>query len=776
LRTRSGARAIAAWSLAVAAALHTAAAADRSPVIQEVVVTAQKRTQNAQDVPISMAVFNARTLDLFGVDDIHDLRRITPNLYIATAPQVTNTRVAIRGIGTSGNTAIEPSVAFFVDGVYAPRVGSMLAGLNDVEAVEILRGPQGTLFGRNASAGAISMRTVAARDELEASLSAETGSYGYWQGAGMINAPITEDFALRLSVLREHSDGAAYEELSDKAIGASDTLSVRGSSRWDITPDVIWVMHADYQTLKGDGLGAVSVVAQTITPAAAASWRARLDPDGAGPMTGDLPLLDDTYSRRVRQESAGSLQDEQYGLTSDLTWSLAQGWMVRVITGYRDWRDEQVQSSTAFIPLALTSRVGSFDSRSVSNEVQLISPAALLGGRASLVAGIYYYDEKFQIGEDLGLAPGYCQVFIRNTQPTRVAACQAGLQSDAVNLQFDQTTTSRAGYVQGTYRLAQRWDVTAGLRYSHDEKRASFLQQSFNVTAQRADESTDLELAGGRATYHLGTSFRPLADVMLFATWSTGYKSGGFDSGGGNTALGQARIVQPETTQNYELGARTLLFDRRLLLNATLYRMTVEDLQFRTFDGFSFRVRNNGTIRQQGVEFDVVGRPGRALTLSLSGAYLDSEYLNFTGAPGLPALGGVQDLTGERVPFSPEFTAAAAAQYEIDLPWQGLSLQLHGDASYSSELSLSAAGDNSPDAMEPEHSILGARLSLIGAHDRWELALIARNLTDELACGTRFAQPNDAAFGLRNPLTGGTVLRCTLSEPRSFAVAAKARF
>jgi len=207
-----------------------------------------------------------------------------------------------------------------------------------------------------------------------------------------------------------------------------------------------------------------------------------------------------------------------------------------------------------------------------------------------------------------------------------------------------------------------------------------------------------------------------------------------------------------------------------------LYRMTVEDLQFRTFDGFSFRVRNNGTIRQQGVEFDIVGRPARPLTLSLSGAWLDSEYLDFKGAPGLPAFGGVQDLTGERVPFSPEFTAAAAAQYDIDLPWQGLSLQLRGDASYSSEISLAAAGDNSPDAMEPEHSIFGARISLIGAHDRWELALIGQNLTDELMCGTRFAQPNDAAFVLRNPLTGGTVLRCTLSDPRNFSVAVKARF
>jgi iron complex outermembrane receptor protein len=769
-------RTLDAWILALATVSLGAAAADRPPVVEEVVVTAQKRAQNLQDVPISMAAFSAQTLESSGVGDIRELRRITPNLYIATAPQVTNTRVAMRGIGTSGNTAIEPSVAFFLDGIYAPRVGSMLAGLNDIEAVEVLRGPQGTLYGRNASAGAISIRTVAPRENLESDLSVEAGSYGYRKGAGTINAPVTDDFALRLSVLREHSDGAAYEEISDRALGESDTLSARVSSRWNITPNVRWVMRADYQTLDGDGFQATSVVAETVTPTAAANWRARLDPDGAGPMTGDLPLYDDTYSRRVRQESVGALEDEQYGVSSDLTWSLAHGWAVRMITGYRDWRDEQFQSSTAFIPLALSSRLGSFDSRSWSNEAQLISPAALLGGRASFVAGVYYYEESFQIGEDLGLSAAYCDVFIRNTQPARVADCRAGRQLDAVNLRFDQTTTSNAGYFQGTYRLADRWDVTAGVRYSRDEKQASFLQESFNVTAQRADESSDLELAGGKATYRLGTSFRPIEQVMLFATWSTGYKSGGFDSGGGNTALGQARVVQPETTQNYELGARTVLLDRRLVLNATLYRMTVENLQFRTFDGFSFRVRNNGTIRQQGIEFDIAGRPARSLTLTLSGAYLDSEYLDFTGAPGLPALGGVQDLTGERVPFSAEFSAAAAAQYEIALPWQELSLQLRGDASYSSEISLAAAGDNSPDAMEPAHSIFGARVSLIGANHRWELALIGQNLSDELMCGTRFAQPNDAAFGLRNPVTGGTVLRCTVSEPRTFAIAVQAHF
>ncbi len=744
--------------------------------VEEIIVTAQKRAQNVQDVPISMAVFSGEALDAAGVDDIRDLRNITPGLFLATAPQVTNTRVAMRGIGSAGNTAIEPSVAFFLDGVYVPRVGSLLTGLNDVEAVEVLRGPQGTLFGRNASVGAISMRTAEPRDEFEAEVSGEAGSYGYWKGAGVINAPLAENFAVRLAVLGEHTDGTGYEELNDIALGENSVRSARLSARWDIAPTVRWVLRADYQTVEGDGAQAISVVAESVTPTAVANWRARLDPDGAGPLTGDLPLLDNTYNRHVRQDAGGVLDDEQFGISSDLTWDFGSGWSARLISGYRDWSNEQLQNSVGNIPLPTNNRLGTFDSESLSSELQLMSPDTLLGGRANFVTGLYYYDETFLIGERQSLLPAYCDVFIRNTQPARLTACRAGQQADAIALEFDQDTRSYAGFFQGTYRMTPAWDVTAGVRYSRDDKEGTYFQQALNPTAQRATEFTQLETEDDEITYRLGTSLRLVEDVVLFATYTTGYKSGGFDSGGGSTVQGQARIFRPELTENYELGAKTRLFDQRLTLNAVLYWMIVDDLQFRTYDGVSFRVRNDGKIRQRGVEWDIAVHPTRALTFSLAGAYLDSEYLDFRNAPGLPGHGGIQDLTGERAPYSPELQGSAMVRYDIALPWRGLTLQLRSDVSYVGEMNLAGAGDNNPDSMEPEHTVVGARLALMDAHDRWELALIGQNLTDELMCGTRFAQPNDAAYGLRDPVTGKTVLRCTLSEPRTFAVALKARF
>jgi len=764
--------------LSTCIALSSASLAQNTaePLVEEIVVTAQKRAENVQDVPISMAVFSAESLEAAGVDDIRDLRNLTPGLFLATAPQVTNTRVAMRGIGTAGNTAIEPSVAFFLDGVYVPRVGSLLAGLNDIEMVEVLRGPQGTLFGRNASVGAVSLRTASPRNELATVVAAEAGEYGFWKGTGVFNAPLSDNFAVRLALLGQHTDGTGYEELNDMRLGENDIRSARLSARWEITPNVSWVLKADYQTVKGDGAQAVSVVTESLTPTAIENWRARLDPDGPGPLTGDLPLLHDTYDRHVRQDSGGTLDDEQFGLSSDLTWNFGADWSLRLISGYRDWSNDQFQNSIGNVPLPTQNRRGTYDSKSFSTELQLISPDTLLDGRANFVSGLYYYDETFLIGDVQSLLPAFCDVFIRNTQPARLAGCLAGQQENAIVLAFDQDTRAWAGFFQGTYRITPSWDVTAGIRYSRDEKEGTFSQQSFNPAAQRATEFTELQHDDDEVTYRLGTSLRVLDDVTLFATYTTGYKSGGFDSGGGTTVQGQSRIFRPEVSENYELGVKSLLFDRRMTLNAVFYWMIVDDLQFRTYDGVSFRVRNDGKIRQRGVEWDLAMRPTNALTFSLSAAYLDSEYLDFRNAPGLPGHGGVQDLTGERAPYSPEFQAAAMASYEIPLPWHGLTLQLRSDVSYVSEMSLAAAGDNNPDAMEPEHTIVGARLALLGADDRWELALIGKNLTDELVCGTRFAQPNDAAYGLRDPVTGKTVLRCTLSEPRVFSIALKARF
>lgn len=745
--------------------------------VGEVVVTAQKRAENVQDVPISISAYNAEMLQDAGVSDVRDLRRITPSLYLATAPQVTNTRLAIRGIGSSGNTAIEPSVASFIDGVYIPRVGSLLGSLNDISGVEVLRGPQGTLFGRNASMGALNLRTTAPTNEFSSQLTATAGNYGRAKASLILNAPVTANFATRVSILGDRFDGYGVNDITGERFGGQEVFSVRGSARWEITPDLSWILRADHQNLAGDGMGTVSVVSETLTPTAIANWRTRLDPDGAGPMQADLPKLTDTYDRRVRMATAGDLHDTQWGLSSDLNWELAGGYSLKLISGFRDWHNDQTDHSNHYVPLEISGRIGTFDSRSYSHELQLTSPPDLLDDRLSYVAGLYAFHEDYDIGEDLNLLPDYCNVFIRNTAPAQLAACLAGRQTSAAVLRFTQETMSYAAYAQGTWRLTPAWAVTGGIRYSQDEKSARFVQGNFNsAVGQRAPETTDLSLTADKITYRLNTTYDLSDDVMLFATYATGFKSGGFDSGGGAPASGQRRIFNPELTENWEVGAKTQLFDRRLTANVTAFRTEIDQYQFRTYDGLSFRTRNNGKIRQQGLEFDLTARPTRELTLTLSGTYLDSTYLEFKGAPGLPGFGGTQDLTGQRVPYSPEWQGAASAQYGGTLPWADLRWSVRGDLSFSTEANLSATGDNSVQTIEPSYALLAARFTISEPDDRWEVALWGLNLTDEAYCNSRFSQPNDAAYGLRNSVTGGTVLRCVISEPRTYGVEVKSRF
>jgi iron complex outermembrane recepter protein len=741
-----------------------------------VVVTAQKRDEDIQDVPISISAFTAQDLQDAGLTDIRDLRNIAPSLNIASAPQVANTRVEIRGIGTSGNSAIEPSVALFQDGAYIPRTAALLAGLNDIRSIEVLRGPQGTLFGRNASMGALLVNTNEPTQKFGGSVSALVGDYDRLKGTVVLNAPVTDTFAVRFSLLGDTHDGYGHNLYSGKDISYNDMVSGRISTAWDITPDLRWVLRGEYQHTTGDGIPISTVVAETVTPTFEANWRARLDPDGAGPLTGQLPIIDNTYSHTVNQESAGNLDDYQAGVSSNLTWDLSGGWQVKMINAWRDWNNDQYQVSTSGLPITMAQREGFFASESKSHEVQLISPDTLMDGRLSFVAGLYDYEEDFFIGDNRGLNPDYCTVYINNVTPiatraARVAACLNGPQMPSSYTNFHQNTKSWAAFWQGTFDITDKWDVTAGIRYSSDDKTGLFDQMSLNPTVDSAPtENTALATDDQKVTYRLGTSYQVMPDVMVFATWSTGFKSGGFDSGRNASVVGQARIFAPETTENWEIGTKSEWLDGKLKANATLFRTQVDDYQFRTYDGISFAVRNNGSIQQQGVEFETSYLPVEQLELNLSGTYLDSEYLDFQGAPNWPGLGGAVDLTGERVPASPEWQYAAFARWEDDLPWAtGWSWSLRGDVSFVDKQMLSATGDNWIGNMESSRTFFGARLGF--RNDKGlQIALAGQNLNNEVGCTARYVQPNAQGLGLLDTVNGGGVLRCVVTQPRTWSL------
>lgn len=730
----------------------------------EIVVTAQRRSEVAQRVPISLTALPASTLEKLTISNVLDLQRAAPSFSAYRAPQVANTRLSIRGIGTAGNAAIEPSVGAYVDGIYIPRPGPLLAGLNDVAGVEVLSGPQGTLFGRNASVGAISIRTTEPGREFGGSAMVEYGSYDRWRANAILNVPAGETVSTRLSVLYDEYGGYGVNTFDGQRFGKNRLLSLRGAIRAELAPNLTWLLRGDYQMQRGDGQTVITVDAATVTPTAAANFRTRLN--------GLEPILNGTYDYNVRQTSGGVLNDDQWGVASDLSLALGD-YTVRLLSGYRDWDNRQSDRDISLTAADVYGRDAYYRSKSHSEELQLISPA---DAPLSFVAGLYYFREIYTLGANLHLNPGFCNIIVRNTAPANLANCLSGPQTDAGTQYFSQTTNAWAAYGQATYKLTPQWDVTVGLRYSQDDKTATLLSVTNNLAFRGSSvpDSASLAFNGGQATYRVGTTFRPVEDVMLYATVSSGYKSGGFDSGFG-TALGNNRVFNPETTINYEIGAKTQFLNRRLTANATFFRMDIDQFQLRAYNGIAFSVRNAGSIRQQGVEFELSARPTRELTLSVSGTRLMSEYTDFRNAPGLPGFGGVQNLTGQRVPFSPEWQGVASADYKRTLS-NGLSVGLNTHLSFISDIDVGGAGDNNPQGYQSGYALLGGRLSLYGPQDRWELAVSGENLTKQGYCTLKYAQTFGAALGGNNAATGGTVQRCVLGDPRVIRVTGKIRF
>lgn len=735
----------------------------------DIVVTAQKRAESAQDVPISLTALSEGSLAQASVDNVLDLPRIAPSFQATRASQAANTRLSIRGIGSSGNSSIEPSVGAFVDGIYIPRPGPLLATLNDIASVEILRGPQGTLFGRNASMGAISFHTHDPSDELSFQLSGEGGSYNRIRGAAIINAPLAEGYAVRASVLYDDFDGFGRNDITGKRFGDSRVVSLRGAFKGELAPTLTWVVKGDYQRQRGDGLTATSVVADTVTPTALANWRTRSG--------NQLPIVDRTYTYRNRADTDGELRDEQWGIASDLSLDLGE-YTLRLLSGYRDWSYFQQEDDVTNSPAPLYGREATFDSTSHSQELQIISPPdALLDGRLSFVGGLYYFREKYRIGETVNLGSEFCSRITGRTAPANIAPCLALPQMDATRSDFTQVTESVAAFGQATFKITPEFELTGGIRYSHDNKDGDFVSILNNrfATVRAADTALGLEFDGGKFTYRANATYRPTRDLMFFATYSTGFKSGGFDAGNGAT-LGLNRVFEPETTDNYEVGAKTEFLQRRLTVNATLFRTDVNQFQLRSFNGQTFSVRNAGSIRQQGVEFDVTARPIDGLSIGVSGIRLDSEFTDFRNAPGLPGFGGTQDQTGARAPYSPKWQGVVSGSYTGDIPGTQLGWSLAGNLSFQSESEVGGAGDGNPQGRQPAYQVLGGRFAVTGPDDAWELYLTGENITETGYCTIRFSQVLNGPLGLNDPVTGGTVQRCVLGEPQQFRVGAKIRF
>ncbi|MFL5294797.1 MAG: TonB-dependent receptor [Phenylobacterium sp.] len=755
---------------AAAAEAAPAAAAEPSGTVEEMVVTAQKRAENIQDVPLSIMAVSAKAMEAKGVEDATDLERVVPNLRLDATAQQTGVAIRVRGFGAASNAAIDPSVAPYIDGAFIPRPGAVLSTFLDVQSVEVLRGPQGTLFGRNATVGALSVKTYAPDlGGFSAKVAAQAGSYGERQVEGMVNLPVNDKFAMRAAVLANSTDGFVKNKLDGKTYGQKDIVEGRLSAKWKPTDDLTWTVRADYAHQSGDGVALNQVDTSTASTAQLAAYTARL---GGNPTTLSYPP---SFTANQLYKNL-NLSDIQYGVASDLNYQLAGGYSLRMINAYRDWNNQQSDGDVLFTPMDLLSRDATFASTSQSHELQFISPkGALLGGRLDFVSGLYYFDEDYKIGEVFNVGSQFCGFA---APAALVGVCNTFPKNGAATGNFTQNATSKAVYAQATFAITPTLDFILGGRETWDKKSGTFVQTLANpllATTLRAPENTALSFDDSQPNWRANLSWHAAPGVMAFVTYSTGYKSGGLNSSGGTPALGQRRLFNSETSQDWEAGVKSVLFDRRLLLNATAYRTDLDNFQERSFDGTSFIVRNAGAVRAQGVELEGQAKPTSNVSIDFGVAYLDSTFTANHTAPGLPGCTGAatscpltQDLTGRTTTFAPKWTGNLGAEYVTDPFAGGFTLTARADASYSDR--YFSINDLNPQGVVDAVTLYGARVTLASPDHSWQLALYGENLTDEHVFRTKFPQVLDQAFGVRNAATGSTLLRGFMGTPRTYGV------
>jgi iron complex outermembrane recepter protein len=754
----------------------------------EIVVTAQKRAENVQDVPISISAFSGDTLERSNVVNVEGLAKVTPNLSVAKGAQTSYVRLAIRGIGAASNTTVEPSVAVFLDGAYVPRVGAVISSMLDMESVEALRGPQGTLFGRNASVGAVSFHTARPKyGEASGEVTGEIGNGDRYRAYGFVNVPVGDRAAFRFAGSQQWFKGYWRNEFDGKQVGGTDDTILRGSFRGEAGP-VEWVFRADYAKLKGDGATNIDFDRSSVSDA---QWTFFSNFFGAP----DTDLND----RKMNQYLTAEVDDEQWGLNSTLSWDVGGGSTVRLINNYREWENEQLDGDVIFTPSQILSRSAPFDSKSQNHELQFISPTRQwLDGRLDLVAGLYYFHEKYRQGERLHMNAQFCRI----APPAAQALCSGflaangGTVENATVQDVRQTTDSYAAYAQANVHLTDQVFATLGGRYSEDRKEGSYDQQTNPLLANvRALETLTLpDIDDSRFTYRVGLNYEPNEDLLFFGSYSTGYKSAGYNSGAGApslTTIGnppvvvtpERRVFDRETTENLEVGAKTSWLDRRLTLNLTFYRMNIKGFQDRAFDGTSFTVRNAGNLRHQGFELDAIAKPIRNLSLFANVAYLDSEFTDYPDAANLPGFGsipgapGTQDLKGKSATFAPKWSGRVGFDWTGDFGSSGLGWGLNSNLSFVSKQFGGLVNDANPQTIIGGYALLGARATLNGPSDRWSVSLFGNNLLDKQYEAGNLYQFLEGSLPVRNGVfPGSTAVRRLHADPRTYGISGTLRF
>ena len=636
--------------------------------LQEIVVTAQKRSENLQDTPLAVSALTAETLEARGITDITAISGAAPNLTTTITPSsTTNITVQIRGIGESDPvlTADSP-VGIYVDGVVIGRTAGASFDLVDLERVEVLRGPQGTLYGRNTTGGAVNFISAKPADTFKATQLFSYGRFDYFQSRTTVDTGELGNSGLRfkLSYLHKQRDGYANDlnQPDRRDPGATNVDAFRIAARFDNGGPVRIDYAFDYNDSKSYSVPfQLAAVRGDI-----AAYLANSPALGGSALAVSRDRLKDL---RLDQ---GKLRDKVQGHTLTVEVDVADDITLRSLTGYRKWNNTVAKTdldgnddllgftvspailppTQSFQPLGIN-EVELFGARNTRSQKQFSQELNLLGkigDNVEFVLGAFYFKEKARENnpQQLTLVLG---------APASIPL-GGGLSTDyfgvtlTPQLVYRHTSESKAVFGQMTFRATDRLSFTGGLRYTEDKKHLD----------QTATMVRDLKSKFSQLNWAASVDYKVTDDILAYARVATGYKSGGFNprSVGGS--------FDPEKIISYEAGLKTEWFDRRLRLNLTGFHSRYKDLQVSQFlagtGGASSLTVNAGKATYTGVEAEVLAQPVRGITFNASVGYVDRKYKSFVIRNAADELEDVADEA--RFGYSASTTANAGVQYETD--------------------------------------------------------------------------------------------------------------
>lgn len=757
------------------------AAAQSSDAIETVVVTAEKRAQNVQEVGLSITAFSGDQLENRGIASMTDLAAFVPNLSIVQSSTNRTSQVQIRGIGSSGNNpGIEPSVGIFMDGVYVPASGSIQQSLLDVATVEVLRGPQGTLYGRNTAVGAVNINTRKPTDAFEAMIQAGFGNYGQRKFAGYIGGGLIDDVAGRLSVWSENLDGYEKSTFLNTSINGTDQFGGRGRLLWTPT-----------EKFSVDVIGYYSQLDRACcTPE-------QIDPTGIGGIAtpGFLAAMQaaghpftnyNDRDHKIDEETIANDTTTSWGFSATANYELPWKDTVSLISAYNSFFDNAKQLAPDGLPIYVGMFTQALKRNNVSEELRIVSDT---GRFLEYVGGLYYFHEDMLYNSRVILGEGANRAF-------PVAGGVVLNPGDTTNGYFSQKTDSYAIYGQAKANLTESLRLIGGLRYSSDSKRGWLRYDNttsgtpiqtaiFNNSLFPPVSIPDFRRTDQNITWLASAQYDLAEGVMAYFTASTGYKDGGFNQA--TKSISASNEFDPENSFNYELGIKSSLFDNRVIFNADIYRMVLKDFQEATLDprtGTGFVVGNAGSRQVQGVEVELQARPLPPLSITAALAYTDAKYTDYPNGqcplyPGAfgpvpnPLLPGNCDFSGLTPAFNPKWRWSLTAQYERPLEIApSINWFVAGDVAYSGSQYLDITLD--PRALQRDYTLFGARIGL-ESEEGWRVMLWARNLTDKSYFVYATPQP------LNGLISGGGTAGASgfggwYGAPRTFGIEGTFRF